>query len=158
LGYRLEFRASREGEVVNAFTLPGGTVILLDGLVMFADNDNEILGVLGHEFGHIANKHVMRNLLQALAVRAMAGAAWGDFSGVAANVPVVFGALHYSRQFELEADTYAVQFLRKNGLGPEPMIDFFEAILEKKEPREMGSLEFLSTHPSTRERIERLKR
>jgi len=158
LHYRLEPRAARQGEVINAFTLPGGTVILLDGLVDFADNDDQILGVLGHEFGHIANKHVMRNLLQAVAIGAMASAAWGDFSGAAANVPVVFGALHYSRQFETEADYYAVQFLRKNGKDAKPLIEFFQEIMERNEPGEADSLEFLSTHPQTRERIERLKK
>jgi predicted Zn-dependent protease len=155
--YNLKLRTLLEGEGINAFSLPGGTIILLDGLVAATENDKQILAVLGHELGHIANKHGLRNVLQALAAGAVASAAWGDFAGVAANVPVVFGALHYSRAFELEADQYAVKFLRANDLDATPLIEFFELISDRKE-QAPGLAEFLSTHPQTKDRIERLKR
>lgn len=149
-------RGMRGGKAVNAFTLPGGTIILLDGLVDAAENDDQILGVLGHELGHAANKHGLRNVLQALSIGAMASAVWGDFAGVVSNLPVVLGALSYSRQFELEADDYAVRFLRANGKDAQPLIDFFEMI-EEHEGAAHGTSNFLSSHPDMRERVERLK-
>jgi predicted Zn-dependent protease len=159
IDHKLQFRAMQEGEGINAFSLPGGTIIVLDGLVEAAANDRQVLAVLGHELGHVANKHGLRNVLQALAIGALASAAWGDFAGVAANVPVVFGALHYSRAFELEADSYAVAFLRANNLDAQPLIEFFELIADRREERERSELaDFFSTHPQTKERIERLKR
>lgn len=156
--YTLKSRATQEGEGINAFALPGGTIVLLDGLVDAAADETQVLAVLAHELGHVANKHGLRNVLQALGIAAIASAAWGDFAGVAANVPVVFGALHYSREFELEADLFAVGVLRANGLDATPLIQFFEAIADRKGETGEGLADMLSTHPSTRERIERLKR
>jgi Zn-dependent protease with chaperone function len=154
--YALKPRGLQEGEGINAFSLPGGTIILLDGLVEAAGDDTQLLAVLGHELGHVANKHGLRNVLQALGIGALASAVWGDFAGVAANVPVVFGALHYSRRFELEADRFAADFLRANGYTVQPLIDFFELIADRKGEAE-GLADIFSTHPPTRERIERLK-
>ncbi|HUL66779.1 MAG TPA: M48 family metallopeptidase [Burkholderiaceae bacterium] len=156
--YVLKSRATRQGAGINAFALPGGTIVLLDGLVEAAADENQVLAVLAHELGHVANKHGMRNVLQAFGIGAIAHATWGDFAGAAANVPVVFGALRYSREFEREADEYAVAFLRANGMDAQPLIQFFEAMAERKDHSGEGVADFLSTHPPTKERIERLKR
>jgi predicted Zn-dependent protease len=156
--YVLKSRATRQGEGINAFALPGGTIVLLDGLVMAADDEKQVLAVLAHELGHVANKHGLRNVLQAFGIAAIAHATWGDFAGAAANVPVVFGALRYSREFEREADEYAVAFLRANGMDAQPLIDFFESMAERKVQAGEGVADILSTHPTTKERIERLKR
>src|SRR5262249_10579435 len=88
--YRLEFRAAGN-EGVNALTLPGGIILVLDGLVRFAGDDDAVLAVLGHELGHVVHKHSVRQVLQSVGVGAVAGLLWGDFSGVAASVPIVFG-------------------------------------------------------------------
>ena len=148
---RLEFR----GGAANAFALPGGTVVLFDGLVRLAESDDEVLGALGHELGHVVHRHSTRQLVQVLGVAAMASLLWGDFSSVAANVPVLMGAFRYGREFEREADDYAIAFMRDNGL-PVEALDRLFARLEKE--RGVGMLpSFATTHPSTAERRERLR-
>lgn len=159
LRYVIRPRSVQEGDGVNAFALPGGTIVLLDGLVQAAPDDAQIVAVLAHELGHVAHKHGLRNVLQAFGIGALASAAWGDFAGVAANAPVVFGVLKYSRAFELEADDFAVQFLRANEMPVQPLIEFFESLASRGSATEALPLpDFLSTHPATQERIERLRR
>ncbi len=154
--YRLEFRAV--GDAVNAMALPGGIIVLLDGLVEAAGDPDEVLAVLGHELGHVFHRHPFRDMLQALGVGTLAGLAWGDFSGVAAAAPAVIGLLRYSRDFEREADEYALRFLAENGLDRRPLHAFFESLGALE--RELGVdeiPEFLSTHPNTAERLERAR-
>lgn len=155
--YRLEFRsAGPDGEGVNAFALPGGTIVLLDGLVEVAEEEDAVLGVLGHELGHVVHRHAARKLLQSVGVGALAGLLWGDFSGVAAGLPVVLGMLSYSRDAEREADEFAIAFLRGAGRPVRPLHDFFTKLESRLGLR--GSQVFLSTHPSPEERLERLRR
>ena len=65
---------------VNAFALPGGIIVVFDELVELAGDDDRVLGVLGHELGHVVHRHSTRQLLQALGLAAIAGVVWGDFS------------------------------------------------------------------------------
>jgi predicted Zn-dependent protease len=153
---RLEFRRRNGMSGINAFALPGGTIVLLDGLVDRAEDDEQILAVLGHELGHVVNKHSMRQLMQTVGVGLMAGAIWGDFSSVAANVPVVLGALSYSRDFEREADDFARDYLLANGSSPEALASFFDVLTSIRPYRGDGP-DFLSSHPPTQERIDRLR-
>ncbi len=156
--FYIEYRAVSEGTGINAFALPGGTIVLLDGLVEKAGNDDQVLAVLGHELGHVANKHGMRNVLQALGIGALAGLVWGDFAGIAANVPVIAGVLRYTRDFEREADDFAISFLRANDIPIYALIDFFEIVHQLRGKSDADPLpEFFSSHPATAERIRRLR-
>ncbi len=152
----LEFRSRPGPRGINAFALPGGTIVLLDGLVEHAENDGQILGVLGHELGHVVQKHSMRQLLQLSGIALMANAIWGDFSNVVANVPLVLGTLSYSREFEREADDFARNYLLINNSSPDFLASFFEVML-RIEAKQPGKPDFLSSHPPTSERIERLR-
>jgi predicted Zn-dependent protease len=87
----------------------------------------------------------------------LAGLLWGDVSSLAANVPAVIGVLSYSREEEREADAFAAKVLADNGLGAEPLIEVFEMFAHKHEKCGCGLPEFLSSHPSTSERIETLR-
>ncbi|MFN9105739.1 MAG: M48 family metallopeptidase, partial [Betaproteobacteria bacterium] len=147
--YQLLFRRAEGPAGVNAFALPGGTIVLLDGLVQMLGDpavaDDRILAVLGHELGHVARRHVLRRLLQTAAVSLAATVLWGDTAGLAANVPVLLSALSYSRDMEREADDFALAFLRANGMTPAPLIGLFQE-LEKLEGKDRRT-GFLSTHP-----------
>ena len=156
--YRLEFRTARDDDdAINAFALPGGVIVLLDGLVDAAESDDQVLGVLGHELGHVVHRHSMQRVMQAVGLGALAGLAWGDFSGVAANVPLVLGIFRYSRADERAADEFAVRLLRGGGLTAQPLLEFFE-IIESKYGKYTAEIpDFLSSHPSTPERIEWLR-
>ncbi|HVE48541.1 MAG TPA: M48 family metallopeptidase [Casimicrobiaceae bacterium] len=152
---RLEFRSG----MVNAFALPGGTIVLFDELVELAKSDDAVLGVLGHELGHVANHHSMRQLVQALGIGAIVTLLWGDVSSVAANVPLVLGLMRYGRAFEEEADAFATDFLVRNQTSVKPLLDFFVSLEEHDEGRMRKNLpEFLSSHPGTEARMLRLRR
>lgn len=157
--FRVEYRRMRDEPGINAMALPGGTIVLLDGLVELANDDDALMGVLAHELGHIAHKHSLRTLLQALGVGAIAGVLWGDFSSVAANVPLAFGVLRYSRGFERDADDFAIAFLNDNGIPLDPFADFFARMEEAAAGKKRGASPpaFLSSHPSTEDRVQRLR-
>jgi predicted Zn-dependent protease len=156
--YRLEFRRAGT-ETVNAMALPGGTIVLLDGLVDFAGDDNAVLGVLGHELGHVVHKHSARQIVTSLGVGTVASLLWGDFSGVAASVPVVLGMLRYSRSAEREADEFAITLLRTQSASVRSLVEFFERLGALESPIGDEKIpDFLSTHPATEERLERLRR
>lgn len=180
--YRLEFRRSHIGP--NAFALPNGVIILTDELVSLADSDEAVLGVLGHELGHLQHRHSLRRLLQALGVGVLVNLWVGDVSSVLASVPVLLLDQKYSRDFERESDQYAIDMMQANGLPLTPMAVLFEK-MGKASARDEGEhrhgdqraerqrgrgaeedeeaaedeaepLEYFSSHPSDAERIARL--
>lgn len=138
--------------------LPGGIIVLLDGLVDFAIEEDAVLGVLGHELGHVVHKHAARQILQSVGVGAAAGLLWGDFAGSATSAPIALALLRYSREFEREADDFAIEFVRNQHLSAVSVYSFFRRVRDRERAR-VGSIpEFLSSHPSTEERVERFRR
>lgn len=122
--YRLEFRDSRIGP--NAFALPNGVIVMTDQLVLLAKNDQAVLGVLAHELGHLQRRHSLRHLLQALGIGVVLNLWVGDVSSVLAAIPTFFLDQKYSRDFEREADQYAIDMMHANGLPLSPMAALFE--------------------------------
>ena len=154
---RLEFRSS---PVVgpNAFTLPGPIVVVLDQLVAFAVDDEEVSAVMAHELGHVHERHTLRAALQNSTTVLLMSALFGDLvsaSSFASALPIIALEAAYSRDFEREADTYAVELMGKAGIARER----YAALLQRLEHRVQDSRErypdFLKSHPSTAERIQR---
>ena len=150
----------------NAFALPGGAIVLTDGLVDLARNDAQVSAVLAHEIGHVRHRHGLRQALQAAGLAALITALAGDavsITSLAVTLPTLLLQNGYSREFEDEADSYAFQRLREIGLSPK---DFAEIIarLEEFRSKDAGAtrsntgernMDYLSTHPATARRIER---
>jgi predicted Zn-dependent protease len=123
----LQFRDA--GPTANAFALPGGTVVVTDALLALADGrDDMLIGVLGHEAGHVAHRHALRLLVQASLVSAASSALLGDFSTWLAAAPALLGQFAYTRDLEREADQVSLDVLRANGYDGRPMVDFFERL------------------------------
>lgn len=149
--YELVFRKSRIGP--NAFALPSGEIVLTDELVKLTDNNDALMGILSHELGHLHERHLMRRILQGSITGAVATALFGDISSVVANIPTVMLDLKYSREAEREADDYAAAMLKTNGI---PISSFIQ-VFEKLDQKSGTTLPYLSSHPSTSERITRLR-
>jgi Zn-dependent protease with chaperone function len=159
--WKLEFRRARDKRLgPNALALPGGTIILTDELVDLLPGDPDaVLGVLGHEFGHVRLRHATRQLVQASAVGFAVSAAFGDYGTLIGSAPVVLATLGYSRDAEREADAESVRLMRAVGISPRVMVGFFEAIErwragQKRAGQDDDAIGLaFSSHPATAERI-----
>jgi len=148
-----------DSEEVNAFALPGGFFFVNSGLIMRAESEAELAGVMAHEIAHVAARHGTRQATRGQFVN-MASIPlifWGGWAGYgvrqAASVLVPLGFLSFSRGFEEEADLLGLQYLYKTGYDPTAFVDFFEKLqsMEKKKPGTMAKV--FSTHPLTEDRI-----
>ena len=158
-GYRLELRAG--GRVgANALALPAGIVVVTDELVALSTDDRELEAVLAHEIGHLRQRHILRHVLQDSVAALLIAATLGDLTSLtslAAAAPTLLLQAKFSRDFEREADDFALAYLARRGIPPE----VFAAILQRmedKRPEGTDALDFLSSHPATRERIERARK
>jgi Zn-dependent protease with chaperone function len=154
--YRLELRSSKKLGA-NALALPSGVVVVTDQLVQLASDDNEIAAVLAHEIGHLRYRHALRRLLQDSATVLLVAAVTGDLTSVASlasALPAMLLQAKYSRDFEREADEFALDTMKRHGI---PAESFAAILLRMGERRGAASdiPDYLSTHPATRERAER---
>ena len=146
-------------EDVNAFALPGGFFFVNSGLILKADTEAELAGVMAHEIAHVAARHGTRQatrgeVAQLATIPLIFMGGWAGFGArQATSVLLPVGFLKFSRGFESEADMLGLQYMYKAGYDPEAFVDFFEKIesLEKKKPGTMSKL--FSTHPLTDDRI-----
>ncbi len=165
--YNLVFRNS---EVIgpNAFALPGGTILITDQLIKLADQDpkepDQVIAVLSHELGHISHRHALRQIVQSSIVAFAMTWYLGDISSLLAAVPTAILQTKYSREFESEADDYAILMLEKNGLSSNLLADALmklERFYKLKSPTDESSQdslgEYFSTHPLTQNRINKLR-
>jgi predicted Zn-dependent protease len=148
-----------ENDMINAYAVPGGHIIVHTALIKNAKRPEEIAGVLAHEISHITRRHSLRNMVNSLGTVVVIQAIFGDYSSLASGASDLLGQ-KYSRDFETEADATGWQYLLNAKIDPQGMIDFFQTLLdeEKKTGMEMsGALELLSTHPATADRMAALQ-
>ena len=157
-GGRLELRhGGRAG--ANALALPAGLIVVTDELVQLARDDREIEAVLAHEFGHQRGRHILRHVLQDSGAALLVAVTVGDLSSLtslAAAAPTLLLQAKYSREFEREADDFALAYLARRHIPPEIFAAILER-LEKARPEARNVPDFLSTHPDIRMRIERAR-
>ena len=151
--YELHFR---RGMGVNAFALPSGDIYVLDDLVKFCKDDDDMLfGILAHERGHVVKNHSMQILVKSSIVGAVVAYFTGDFSTTVSSLSAGFLNATFSREYEKEADFYAKDLMLKRGKDPKHLAKFFE-LMSKKYGDEAKEAGFLSSHPADSERIKYL--
>jgi predicted Zn-dependent protease len=146
-------------EEVNAFALPGGFFFVNSGLILKAESEAELAGVMAHEIAHVAARHGTKqatrgNIAQIATIPLIFAGGWAGYAirqGMGLAIPM--GFLTFSRSFEREADYLGLQYMYKAGYDPTAFVDFFEKIqtLEKKKPGSISKV--FSTHPMTDDRI-----
>jgi Peptidase family M48 len=150
----LLFRRSRQlGS--NAFTLPDGTIVLLDDLVKSMKDDRQIMAVLSHELGHANAHHSLQLLLQSSAVGAFLTLYMGDISTLLAAAPAAIVQARYSQKLEQQADDYGAALMIGNGMSPALLADALRTILASHP--EASKEGYLSSHPSTEARMKHLR-
>ena len=148
-----------DSEDVNAMALPGGFFYVNSGLILKAETEAELAGVMAHEIAHIAARHGTRQatrgeLVNLATIPLIFMGGWAGY-GIrqATSIVVPLGFLKFSRAFEAEADMLGLQYLYKAGYDPTAFVDFFEKIQsdEKRKPGTMAKV--FSSHPLTDDRI-----
>ena len=160
--YRVLFRNSRLLQA-NALSLPSGTLILTDALVDLASDDRDLVAVLAHEVGHVERRHAMRQLFQNSVVGLAVTWFIGDVSVLAAAAPTALLQAKYSRDFERDADAFAVRLLDANHISREHfarMLERLEQLTRGRAPAagDRNSLAgYTASHPVTAERLESVR-
>ena len=150
-----------DSDEINAFALPGGFFYVNSGLILAADDEAELAGVMAHEIAHVAARHAMRqmtrsniaNLATIPLIFVGGGIGYAVRAAAGFGLPMTF--LTFSRGFEAEADYLGLEYMYKAGYDPQAFISFFEKI-QAKEKKKPGSLaKAFATHPQTPDRIEK---
>ena len=142
----------------NALAIPNNTIILTDELVELAQNDQEIFGVLAHEQGHLAERHSLQQALSSLGFSIILLAITGDGTDLVSTLPVALVGANYSRNFESEADYYALNTMHAQGIPTIHFAHFLERLAQDTgEDIGKSPLDFLQSHPATQKRIQAVK-
>ena len=152
-----------DSDEINAFALPGGFFYVNSGLILRADEEAELAGVMGHEIAHVAARHGTKTatkgeLMQLATIPVMilvpyGMAGYGIYEGLNLAIPMSY--LKFTRDAEKEADYLGLQYMYKAGYDPNAFVSFFEKI-EAEERRHPGSIpKIFSTHPPTPDRVQK---
>jgi predicted Zn-dependent protease len=152
----------RKGGVVgaNAFALPSGTIVFTDELIELSEDDLEVTAILAHEVGHVTGRHSLRMILQNSTVALIISSITGDITSItalSATIPTILVEAKYSKGFEREADTYALTYLKDAGVDTIHFANILERMEKARGGGDNGKFNYLSSHPATKERVERFK-
>ena len=149
-----------EDESINAFALPGGFFFVNTGLILRADNEAELAGVMAHEIAHVAARHGTRQATKAelanyMSIPLIFMGGWAGY-GIrqAAGFLVPMSLLKFSRAYESDADRLGLQYMYKTGYDPASFVDFFEKIQALEKKKHGAVAELFSSHPMTDDRIQ----
>ena len=153
-----------DSEEVNAFALPGGFMFVNTALILKADNEAELAGVLAHEIAHVAARHGTKQATRAELINYgtiplifMGG--WAGYAiRQAASLAVPMGFLQFSRSMESEADRLGLEYVYKGGYDPLAFVDFFEKIQVQEKTKPGTIARVFSSHPMTSDRIRRAQK
>ncbi|NOR20180.1 MAG: M48 family metalloprotease, partial [Xanthomonadales bacterium] len=176
MGFNLASRSDQPGaaftfvvldqSAINAFAAPGGVIALHSGLILLADDQDEVAGVLSHEIAHITQLHMYRafekgktmNIISMLAMMGLILASGGDGEVITgavmgAQAAAAQAQINFTRHNEIEADRVGIRTLAASGYDPQGMADFFEKMGQTSRANGEGPPEFLRTHPVSVTRI-----
>jgi hypothetical protein len=148
-----------DSDEVNAFALPGGFFYVNSGLILAADEEAELAGVMAHEISHVAARHGTRQMTRAQwanigtipLIFLGGGIGYGIYEAAGLGLPLTF--MKFQRNFEAEADYLGLQYMYKTGYDPQAFISFFEKI-QAKEKKKPGTIaKAFASHPQTPDRI-----
>jgi len=157
--YEYDFHLLNDPDVINAFALPGGQVFITAALFNKLESEDQLAGVLGHEVGHVVARHGAERIAQMELTQGLTGAAVvasGDYNTAqAAQLIANLVNMSYGRDQELEADNLGVRFMTQTGYQPEALLGVMKILEEASGGQSQP--EFLSTHPSPANRMEKIK-
>jgi predicted Zn-dependent protease len=146
-----------EADDLNAMALPGGFLYVNSGLILAADDEAELAGVMAHEIAHAALRHATRQMTRARLVEILSlpVAVTVPVAGPVLRIGAPLAFLRFSRAFEAEADYFGIQYMYKAGYDPSALINLFEKTLalEKRKPGTLSRA--FATHPQTPDRIQK---
>lgn len=147
-------------KMANAFTLPGGRIVIMKGLLDLVDHPNGVAGVIAHEIGHAEKRHPAGKMISAAGTTAILSLLLGDVTGgtVIAGVGQAMLGAAYSRDKEREADAIAISIMQKSKLDMAPMSDLYIELDAKISMPDMAVLNLLSTHPGMKERLDMIRK
>lgn len=150
-----------DSDDINAFALPGGFFYMDAGLILAADSEAELAGVMAHEIAHVAACHAARGhtrgqLMNLVSIPLMmVGGPIGYVAYESMSVAMPLTYLRFSRKFETEADYLGVQYMYKAGYDPQALTGFFEKLRSMETHKESAVARAFRTHPQTPDRIQR---
>jgi len=151
-----------DSDDINAFALPGGFFYVNSGLILAADGEAELAGVMAHEIAHVAARHATRgmtraNYAQMATIPLIFVGNWGIYeaASLAINIALPLTFMKFSRGFEAEADYLGLEYMYKAGYDPQAFISFFEKIKAQEKTKPGTLAKAFATHPQTPDRIEK---
>lgn len=146
-------------KTVNAFATPGGYLYVYTGLILAADNEAELAGVMAHEAGHVVGRHSARAMVNAYGLQAVTAMALGKNAGQISQTAAALAGngvmLAHGRSEETEADEYGARYAAGASWDPRALVTFFQK-LEKTEGKQPSIMKYLSTHPTSADRVSHL--